>query len=354
MNSRYQSLRQLKAAEHPFAPYVRILGKGKTGSRNLSEDEAYTAMTMILAGEVEDVQLGAFLMLLRVKEETHQELKGFIRAVRDSLDPKPLAIQADLDWSSYAGKKRQLPWFILSACLLASHGIRIFMHGSAGHTIGRLYTQDVMAQLGLPVAENWSMVGASLDDHRFAYMPLSAFSSPLQHIIDLRNYLGLRSPVHTFSRQLNPLGAPHSVQSIFHPAYADHHQQTAVALGQTRAAVFKGEGGEVERKPEAVCSVKLVSEGTMIEEIWPKILSGRQQQPTALDVNDMTALWTGTHQSRYAETAIKGTAAIVLKLLGRANTQNAALNLADDLWANRNRDEFLPGIPAGKVVHSLL
>ncbi|MBV6574659.1 glycosyl transferase, partial [Acinetobacter baumannii] len=49
-----------KDAEHPFAQYVRILGKGKTGSRSLSYEEAYQAFTMILKVEVLDVKLGAF------------------------------------------------------------------------------------------------------------------------------------------------------------------------------------------------------------------------------------------------------------------------------------------------------
>ena len=53
--------------EHPFAQYVRIVGKGKNGARSLSYDEAYQAFGMILKNEVLDVQLGAFLMLLRVK-----------------------------------------------------------------------------------------------------------------------------------------------------------------------------------------------------------------------------------------------------------------------------------------------
>ena len=73
--------------EHPFAQFVRILGKGKKGSRPLTEDEAFQAMQMIMQGEVLDVQLGAFLMLLRVKEETAEELLGFVRAVRSSLTP---------------------------------------------------------------------------------------------------------------------------------------------------------------------------------------------------------------------------------------------------------------------------
>ena len=49
--------------EHPFAQYIRIIGKGKTGARSLTFQEAYDAFSMILKGDVLDVQLGAFLML---------------------------------------------------------------------------------------------------------------------------------------------------------------------------------------------------------------------------------------------------------------------------------------------------
>ena len=56
--------------EHPFAPFVRILGKGKRGARNLTRAEAREAMGMLLDEKVEDTQLGAFLMLLRHKEES--------------------------------------------------------------------------------------------------------------------------------------------------------------------------------------------------------------------------------------------------------------------------------------------
>ena len=64
-------------AEHPFAQFVRILGKGKRGARNLTREEAREAMGMLLDEKVEDTQLGAFLMLLRHKEESPEELAGF-------------------------------------------------------------------------------------------------------------------------------------------------------------------------------------------------------------------------------------------------------------------------------------
>jgi len=52
--------------EHPFAPFIRILGKGKNGSRSLTVDEAYESMSMVLEDKVTAEQVGAFLMLLRV------------------------------------------------------------------------------------------------------------------------------------------------------------------------------------------------------------------------------------------------------------------------------------------------
>lgn len=71
--------------EHPFAEFVRILGKGKRGARGLTREEARAAMTLLLEGKVEDTQLGAFLMLLRHKEESAEELAGFTEALRAHL-----------------------------------------------------------------------------------------------------------------------------------------------------------------------------------------------------------------------------------------------------------------------------
>ena len=93
-----------ESMEHPFASFVRILGKGQKGSRGLTQEEAYTAMGMMLDGKVEDTQLGAFLMLLRFKEETAEELAGFTQAVRERVTAPAIAV--DIDWPAYAGKRR--------------------------------------------------------------------------------------------------------------------------------------------------------------------------------------------------------------------------------------------------------
>ncbi len=90
-------------AEHPFAQFVRILGKGKRGARNLTREEAREAMGMVLDEQVEETQLGAFLMLLRHKEESAEEMAGFTDALRQRLEVPTLAV--DLDWPTYAAAR---------------------------------------------------------------------------------------------------------------------------------------------------------------------------------------------------------------------------------------------------------
>ena len=165
--------------EHPFAQYVRTLGRGKTVGRSLTGEEAEAAMDMILANEVRPEQLGAFLMLLRVKEETPEEVAGFVRSVRKEFQIPVDAPKVDLDWSSYAGKRRQLPWFLLAALVLADDGVSIFMHGAEGHTLGRLYTRETLDVLELPVAGDFLQAAEHIQTSNFASGLQVARSSPL-------------------------------------------------------------------------------------------------------------------------------------------------------------------------------
>ncbi len=322
--------------EHPFAEYIRILGKGKKGSRPLTREEAYQAMRMILAGEVLPVQLGAFLMLMRVKEETPEELAGFIQAARETFSPfgEP-SCPADLDWSSYAGKRRHLPWFLLSALLLAENGIKVFMHGAGGHTAGRIYTHDALKYLGIEHAASLQEARQQLEEQSFSYLPLEYFCPKLHEIIELRPIMGLRSPVHTLARMLNPFNAKHSIQAIFHPGYRPVHQEAALLLNDLHVAVFKGESGEVERNPDADCLVQSVKHGELYDEQWPRIFERRHVKSETLDPKHLAAVWQGDIEDEYGEAAVIGTAAIALKLIGKADNQENAIKMAEDFWRGR-------------------
>jgi anthranilate phosphoribosyltransferase len=260
---------------HPFAQYIQALGRGKNGTRDLTEVEAEQAMSMILDGRTTPEQLGAFLMLMRVKEETPAEISGFVRALRASVTLPESFPSVDLDWAAYAGKRRQLPWFILSALLLASQGIKVLMHGAQLQVAGRMNTPDALNTLGIDVSASFMQVTEHLSQRNFAFMPLEVINPELQRLLALKQTLGLRSPLHSVVKMLNPAGAPASLVGIFHPSYDDKHQAAAQMLGDGNLAVFKGEGGESERNPDTACQVKMLMNGNMTTEIWPAVFEHR-------------------------------------------------------------------------------
>lgn len=322
-----------KDFEHPFAQFVRIVGKGKNGARSLTYDEAYQAFKMILNNEVLDVQLGAFLMLLRVKEESVDELAGFVQATRDSLNFSPL--QVDLDWSSYAGKRKHYPWFLLAALTLAHHGYRIVMHGAAGHTLNRVYTEQVLEYLGYPICQNQDDVEQQLQQRQFAYMPLEVISPVLSELISLRNVMGLRSPIHTLARLINPFNAPATLQAIFHPAYRSSHQQAAFKLGYLNSAVIKGEGGEFERNPDAKTLICGIKNGELYEHELPKLTDNRSPVEEELDLAVFKSVWEGQQAHEYGEIAVVETMGIALYTMGVCDNYPAAMQKAKELWLNR-------------------
>lgn len=321
--------------EHPFAEFIKILGKGKRGSRPLTQDEAYRAMAMIMAHKVEPIQLGAFLMLLRVKEETPDELAGFTQAAKESFTLPNHSITVDLDWSSYAGKRRHLPWFLLSALLLAENGTRVFMHGAGGHTEGRIYTHHVLKYLGRQCAMSIEESFTQLEETNFSYLSLEHFCPQLYDMINLRSLMGLRSPVHTLVRLLNPLNASHCIQGVFHPSYRQVHQQAALLLNQPSMAVLKGEGGETERNPDMDCLVQSVINDELVDELWPAIFARRHLKPDTLDPQQLALLWQGKITDEFAEATVIGTTAIALKLIGKADNQQLAHQLAEEFWHKR-------------------
>ena len=329
--------------QHPFAKYVAILARGKTKTRPLTLGEAQDSMGMILSGQAEREQIGAFLMLLRLKEETPEEIAGFTLGARSVFDLPAEMPAVDIDWSSYAGKRIHLPWFILSALALAGSGLRVFMHGTDGHTPGRVYTQETLEKLGVPISLTLTQAAAQLVSHNFAYAPLEALSPVLRDLIQLRPILGLRSPVHSFARMLNPFNASMLTQGIFHRGFMDVHSGAAMLLDQLHMAVFRGEGGEFERRPNKPCVV-WTTHGTAgpVEETWPALVANpHQPADTVMDTSELATFWSGESENEYGMAAVTGSMAITLKTMGRAETVAAAQVMAEEIWAARDKANII-------------
>jgi anthranilate phosphoribosyltransferase len=294
---------------------------------------------MILDGAVEPVQLGAFLLVLRYRTETPAELAGFVHAAR-TRSAAGRGIGVDLDWPSYADRHKQLPYYVLAALLLATNGVRVLMHGIDGE--GPVTTPAALRALGVPACGSAAEAADRLSTSGFAYLPLGVICPELEALFYLRPLLGLRSPVNSLARELNPFGAPHQIQGVFHPTYLPLHAETAQRLGQAHAVIFKGGGGEAQRNPDKPCRAATVDHGVMGEAVWPA-LNDDEPHPwrkEPLEPERLAGLWRGEWEAPAPVGAVVGTAAMALRLLGRAATIEDAEDQARRLWQARPRRRF--------------
>jgi anthranilate phosphoribosyltransferase len=318
-----------------FKHYIRIIGRGQRAGRTLTQQQAFDAMSMLIKGQITAEQKGAFLMLLRVREETAEELAGFTQALRQHTLSGLSALSVDLDLGCYAGKRRHLPWFLLAVLVLTQKGKRIFLHGTHEPDSKRLYLSEVLPLLGFPVATNLSMATDQIDSHGFSYMPLDKINPALDEVIQLRSQFGLRSCANTLARMLNPSQATASLQGVFHRHVDEKHSHTAALLNDANVLCFRGEGGEVEYNPERDVTLHISRHGQQQSYELKATSEAWVSKPKALVAQQLINVWEGD-EFTYATSAVCGTLAIMLMLLENIDWSLAKVE-ADELWRGRNK-----------------
>lgn len=313
-------------SDHPFTEYLRILGKGPKTKRALTQDEALSAIQMILLGEVTEKQLGAFLLLMRANGETPDELIGFIKGIREYYQlnitsselsqNKPI----DLDISAYAGKWRYPPYFLLSVKLLVQNGYRILLHGDSGQFTNRQYADSFLTDLGFYEAKSFLDARQKIELGQAVYLPLINFAPDLKNILHLKSELGVRTVFNTAVKVLNPLNARVAMQGIFHKGVENLHHAAAQENQTQVNLVFKGEGGEPEIRPDAF--TRLFFSHKNQKELVPvevRSFCERAKRPEQWSSSDLFDLWQGSvknnENKNYAENAVISTAAIALMAL---------------------------------------
>ena len=323
-----------------FSQYIKIIGKGQRAGRYLTLEEAYHAYSLILNGQAEPEQVGAFLMLLRVREESAEELAGFVKACREFNKPELTQLKINLDLGCYAGKRRHLPWFLLAVICLAQSGKRIFLHGTKEPDSKRLYLSEVLQQLGLPISTDIGQVQTSLSKFGFAYMDLININSGLNHLIQLRALFALRSSANTLARMLNPSNATYSFHGVFHRHFDQRHVEVAQLLNDPQVSCIRGDGGEVEVNPERAFTQYFCRNGELSTIEFPELLPQRQIKPAQLNIDELKQVWAGELEYEYANQAVVGTLASYLLLMENQDDVEQALIKAKSMWLNRDLSFF--------------
>lgn len=295
-----------------FKEYIKLIGKGQNAGKTLDQAQAKDAMLQVFNQQVSAEQLGAFLMLLRVREETPEELAGFIGAARECISQEYRGLPVDLDLGCYAGKRRHLPWLLLAVKAYAQSGRKVFMHGTAEPESKRLYMREVFAHFGIEPAEDRAQAEAQLNAHNICYAELSSVHPPLDALIQLRSLFALRSCANTLARMLNPSRAPLSLHGVHHRHFDQRHAEVAELCDENNVMCFRGEGGEIEVNPERPVTLHYYAAGVRKSIVLPAFLENWQIKPRALNLDELKNLWTNTSENAYGEAAVKATLSVFL------------------------------------------
>lgn len=260
---------------------IRTVGRGERGRKPLSDQQAFDVMDAYLtskeAGDdsVGDDQMAMLLMLIRVQNETNEEIAGFVKAFQSRVPN----LGADIDWPCYAGKRKadngmDQPWHGLAAKILSLNSYKVLLHGYKDVASGRIHIEDYLEKLNIPVAENPQDAQQLLESHHIAYLPLNHFAPIAQTMIGWKNRYGLRTPINTVVRALNPGGARLGVRGSFHPGFQELHAQVDQTIDSKSLSVisYKGQNGESEYNPKVSQTVWLSSQSGVESFYWPEMM----------------------------------------------------------------------------------
>jgi anthranilate phosphoribosyltransferase len=233
----------------PAAPFIREIGRGKKGARDLSRDDARALYAAMLEGRVSDLELGALLIGMRIKGESVNEIGGFLDAAEASFEPlqAPSSDSAPVVIPSYNGSRQMPNLTPLLACLLAREGVPVLIHGVLKDP-GRVTTAEILGEMGIAPVQAAKDLSAEFALQRPVFMPVAALAPRLHHLLELRRVLGLRNSTHTLVKIMQPFAQPAlRLVSYTHPEYltmlTDYFSTAAPA---SRGDVFLMRGTEGE------------------------------------------------------------------------------------------------------------
>lgn len=237
--------------------FIREIGRGKHGARDLSREQAADLMGQVLDGRVSDLQLGAFCIAMRIKGETAQEMAGFLDATAARLNTLPsVQDRVTVVLPSYNGSRRLPLLTPLLAWLLAQNGLRVLVHG--GNTEDtRVSTADVMQALGMTMLTHLRPLQAN----EIAFVSTDVLCPGLWQLLQVRRKIGLRNSGHSLVKLMNPVAGPALlVASYTHPEYESSMMET-LQLTQAHAMLLRGTEGEPVADPRRMRKSALLLNG---------------------------------------------------------------------------------------------
>jgi anthranilate phosphoribosyltransferase len=237
---------------------------------NLARDEAREVMNGIMRGEATPAQIGGFLIALRLKGETADEIAGCAEAMRSHV----LAVvpeREDLVATAGTGGDGARTFNISTAAALvaAAAGAGVAKHGNRAVSSAS-GSADVLEALGFSLELEPGRIARSIDELGFGFLFAPSHHPAMRHAAPVRKELAARTVFNVLGPLTNPAGARAQVVGVYAPELVPTIADVLAQLGARRAFVVHGAGGVDELSPAGpnlVCEV--VSGNVVLRQIDP-------------------------------------------------------------------------------------
>jgi anthranilate phosphoribosyltransferase len=213
--------------------------------QNLTTTEAHEAMTIIMTGQATPAQIGAYLIALRMKGETVEEITGSAQAMREVVNQvKPnINGHALIDTAGTGGDgSHSFNISTAAAFVIAGAGHKVAKHGNRAAS-SQCGSADVLEMLGVSLDLTPEQVGQCIDEIGIGFMFAPKFHPAMKHAIGPRRELGQRTIFNVLGPLTNPAGATHQLIGVFDPELTHPLAEVLGELGGRAAFVVHGSGG---------------------------------------------------------------------------------------------------------------
>ena len=218
-----------------------LLAKVATGA-TLDEDEAEAAFGIIMSGEATPAQIGAFLMALRVRGETVDEITGAVRTMR----AKALSVEAPPDAIDVVGTGGDaVGTFNISttaALVVAACGVPVAKHGNRALS-SRSGAADVLMALGVNIDADMALVKRAIREAGIGFLMAPRHHSAMRHVAGPRMEMGTRTIFNLLGPLSNPAGVKRQFTGVFAREWIEPMARVLGNLGSERAWVVHGADG---------------------------------------------------------------------------------------------------------------
>jgi anthranilate phosphoribosyltransferase len=226
--------------------------------QDLSREESRRVMDSIMSGEATPAQIGGFLVALRLKGETADEIAGAAEAMRDHVIPVKATRDDLVDTAGTGGDGGKTFNISTSAALVAAAaGAGVAKHGNRSVS-SQSGSADVLEQLGFNLELPPERIAESIDTLGFGFMFAPTHHPAMKHAGPVRRELAARTVFNVLGPLTNPAGARAQVVGVYSPLLVPVIADVLARLGARRAFVVHGAGGIDELSPAGpnlVCEV---------------------------------------------------------------------------------------------------